>query len=240
MATKQRLIEAYAAAAAIRNLISPEKGLEESLFQLSVDASVLVMLEETRYLQSRKYHVPKLGQLPLLWEYGRNQRDHHRFIHLVRLSPSSFHALLELIEDHPVFTSEDSDTGGSSQAPTEIQLAITLYRMGRYGNGVSFKDVANWGGIGEGTVGDYTRRCLLAIESLQEMFVRKLTYQEKEREKNWVEKELGFTGGLCREGWVMYDGTIVVLSRKPEQHGDAYFTRKSNYGLNVQVCIDHI
>ena len=33
----------------------------------------------------------------------------------------------------------------------------------------------------------------------------------------------------------MYDGTIVVLYAKPGLNGDAYFTRKANYGLNLQV-----
>ena len=40
-----------------------------------------------------------------------------------------------------------------------------------------------------------------------------------------------------REGWVMYDGTIVVLYKKPGLNGDAYYTRKGNYSLNVQVSI---
>ncbi|KDQ22713.1 hypothetical protein PLEOSDRAFT_15245, partial [Pleurotus ostreatus PC15] len=34
---------------------------------------------------------------------------------------------------------------------------------------------------------------------------------------------------------LMYDGTIVVLYRRPSMHGEAYFTRKSTYGLNVQI-----
>jgi hypothetical protein len=34
----------------------------------------------------------------------------------------------------------------------------------------------------------------------------------------------------------MYHGTIVVLHEQPRFNGDAYFTQKSNYGLNVQVC----
>jgi len=46
---------------------------------------------------------------------------------------------------------------------------------------------------------------------------------------------LGFEG-LWNEGWVMYDGTIVVLYAKPSLNGDAYYTRKGNYGLNAQVC----
>ena len=35
----------------------------------------------------------------------------------------------------------------------------------------------------------------------------------------------------------MYDGTIVVLYAKPGLNGDAYYTRKGNYGLNAQVDI---
>ncbi|KIL53860.1 hypothetical protein M378DRAFT_1068376 [Amanita muscaria Koide BX008] len=33
----------------------------------------------------------------------------------------------------------------------------------------------------------------------------------------------------------MYDGTIVVLYARPAMDGDAYYTRKCNYGLNLQV-----
>ena len=66
------------------------------------------------------------------------------------------------------------------------------------------------------------------------MVVRSLTQEEKEVEKQWVDEHIGFCG-LWREGWVMYDGTIVVLHERPGFNGDAYFTRKSTYGLNVQV-----
>ncbi|SRR6266545_6315667 len=33
----------------------------------------------------------------------------------------------------------------------------------------------------------------------------------------------------------MYDGTIVVLYARPGLDGNAYYTQKSNYGLNLQV-----
>ena len=33
----------------------------------------------------------------------------------------------------------------------------------------------------------------------------------------------------------MYDGTIVVLYAHPGLDGNAYYTQKSNYGLNLQV-----
>jgi hypothetical protein len=49
-----------------------------------------------------------------------------------------------------------------------------------------------------------------------------------------MDEHLGFRG-KWRDGWVMYDGTIVVLYKKPGLNGDAYYTRKGNYGLNAQV-----
>ena len=65
-------------------------------------------------------------------------------------------------------------------------------------------------------------------------FVRPLTREEKEVEKQWIDAHLGFVG-TWREGWLMYDGTIVVLYQKPGLNGDAYYTHKANYGLNAQV-----
>lgn len=36
----------------------------------------------------------------------------------------------------------------------------------------------------------------------------------------------------------MYDGTIIVFYTRLGMDGDAYYTRKCNYGLNAQVsCI---
>ncbi|KIK36835.1 hypothetical protein CY34DRAFT_26218 [Suillus luteus UH-Slu-Lm8-n1] len=78
--------------------------------------------------------------------------------------------------------------------------------MGRYRDGALILDIACLAGISE----------------------------EKEVEKSWIDDQLKFQG-TWREGWVMYNGTIVVLHTKPGLNGDAYYTRKSNYGLNLQV-----
>ena len=121
--------------------------------------------------------------------------------------------------------------------PVKVQLAVTLYRMGQFGNGASLQDIARISGGSEGAVEDYTKRCFQAIESLHDLFVRPLTREEKEEEKKWMDRHLGFVG-TWREGWVMYDGTIVVLYQRPGLNGDAYYTRKANYGLNAQVHIN--
>ncbi|KAF8234098.1 hypothetical protein L208DRAFT_1551481 [Tricholoma matsutake] len=63
--------------------------------------------------------------------------------------------------------------------------------MGRYGNGASVEDIARAAGCFEA---------------------------EKEVEKEWMDNHLGFQGSW-RDGWVMYDGTIVVLYCKPGKNG---------------------
>ncbi|KAG2746064.1 hypothetical protein P692DRAFT_201841041 [Suillus brevipes Sb2] len=111
--------------------------------------------------------------------------------------------------------------------------------MGHYGNGGSLEDIARHAGISEGGVELFTERCFTAIEFLHDIFVHLPTAEEKEIEKLWIDHEIGFRG-TWQEGWVMYDGTIVVLYTKPGLNGDAYFTRKSNYGLNLQVSLHYI
>jgi hypothetical protein len=83
-------------------------------------------------------------------------------------------------------------------------------------------------------VENYTNCCFDAIEELQEFFVWNLTPEEKEQEKKWSDEQLGFKGAW-REGWIMYDGAIVALHQWPGLNGNAYYTRKLNYGLNIQV-----
>lgn len=211
--------------------INPPDNLEEMVNQLATDKAILEGIRNTRYLQHRT-RVPKQDNLGLAWEYAQNPADYQRFINMLRVSPQVFEALLHLIENHNVF----QNNSNNSQLPVEKQLAITLYRMGRFGNGASLEDVARISGSSEGTVVNYTNRCFKAIEDLHDLFVRPLTAAEKEEEKRWMDQHLGFVG-TWREGWLMYDGTIVVLYAKPGLNGDAYYTRKANYGLNAQVCM---
>ena len=92
--------------------------------------------------------------------------------------------------------------------------------MGHYGNGASVDEVARVAGCSEGSIENYTECCFTAIEGLHDLFIRKLTNRKKEVEKEWLDENLGFQG-LWREGYLMYDGTIVVLYWKPGLNGDA-------------------
>lgn len=73
-----------------------------------------------------------------------------------------------------------------------------------------------------------------AILALHDSAMRRLTDEEKESEKEWVERESGCSS--FRDGWCTGDGTLVALAQKPGLDGEAYFSRKMTYALSVQVC----
>ncbi|KAL0954280.1 hypothetical protein HGRIS_005408 [Hohenbuehelia grisea] len=127
-----KYIRSYAMFMAIRNLISTNPDYRAFAQQLHLDAEILHNLRNTRYLRGRE-PVMKLGNLHLAWEYAKEHHDHHQFVQMLRVSPEVFDVLLILIRDHPVF----QNNSNNSQAPVQDQLAVTLFRLGRYGNGAS-------------------------------------------------------------------------------------------------------
>ncbi|KIK14034.1 hypothetical protein PISMIDRAFT_117742 [Pisolithus microcarpus 441] len=189
---------------AFRDLHQPHMTIEEAAQQLNLHISCILAIQQTHYLQGRS-SVPRAGNFHVAWEYAQSPSDYHRYTNMLHVSPTVFEVILDLIQDHPVF----SNNSNNPQTPVKTQLAVTLFHMGHYGNGASLEDIARQAGISEGS--------------------------EKEAEKVWMDNHLGFRG-TWRKGWAMYDGTIVVLYSKPGLNGDAYFTRKGNYGLNLQVC----
>ncbi|KAF8164429.1 hypothetical protein K438DRAFT_1442143, partial [Mycena galopus ATCC 62051] len=103
----------------------------------------------------------------------------------LRISPHTFDRLVDRISDDAVFTN-DSRNG---QMPIEDQHAITLFRFGHSGNAAGLQKVANWAGVGKGTVTLVTRRVMTAV--LRDDFMQEAvcmpTPSEKERAKAWVE-----------------------------------------------------
>lgn len=227
----QKFLTLSLIASATEALEDPD--FDEICQKLLLDLDTIHIISQSRYLRGRE-HVEKAGNIHLAWIYAESGdiHDEARFTSMLRVSPVVFDVLIQLIKDDPVF----QNNSNSPQSPVDYQLAITLYRLGHFGNAASLEDVARLAGCSEGSVESFTHRCFTAIEKLHDQFVRKLTDEEKEKEKQWIDEQMGFKG-LWREGWLMYDGTIVVLYAAPQWNGDTYYTRKSTYGLNVQVSI---
>ena len=171
--------------------------------------------------------VAKCSQLPLVL-YHFKQHDKTRFRRNLRIGPTTFDILCSQLLQHSVFTNRSY----RNQLPIEFQVAIALYRFGHEGNGVSCESVAQWAGLSVGGVLKVTLRVIEAILSNQNA-VRWVSEEEKEEAKQWVEQASGCQ--TWRDGYCMVDGTLIPLFAKPSFFGEAYFDRKSNYSLNVQL-----
>lgn len=157
-----------------------------------------------------------------------NRSDQFRLCLCV--SPATFDTIIAKISDDEVFTNNSNN----AQMPLDEQLAITLFRFGHDGNAASLQAVANWAGVGKGTVVLVTQRVMTAL--LRPLFMEEAvqfpTPDEKEHAKKWVEDH---SCKAWRGGWCMVDGTLVPLADKPTWFGESYFDRKCCYSLNFQV-----
>ena len=186
-------------------------------------------------LYSHRYLKPR-SQLPRGPSQLRHVLDvlrvHHaaRFREYLRVSPFTFDKICKRIQLDPVFLNQSQN----DQIPVQDQLAIVLFRFGHDGNGASMQVVADWAGVGKGTVHLVTRRVMTAIlrPSFRQAAVRFPTPEEKEQAKSWVESH---SCPAWRNGWCLVDGTLVPLYHHPHWYGESYFDRKSNYSLNIQV-----
>ncbi|KAF9510109.1 hypothetical protein BS47DRAFT_1377480 [Hydnum rufescens UP504] len=158
------------------------------------------------------------------------RQDHPKcFRQNLRLLPATFDALLAMIQDDLVFHSNSN----KPQLPVPYQLAIFLFRIGHNGNASSVESIAQWAGHSAGAVVSCTQRVMLAFMVHHDTAIHQPNGEEIANAKAWVGEASCFA---WRHGYCMVDGTLVLLADKPGFHGEAYFDRKSNYSLNVQVC----
>ncbi|KAF7370022.1 DDE Tnp4 domain-containing protein [Mycena sanguinolenta] len=190
---------------------------------------------EDLYNPSQRYEVPRntLPRGPAFMRHVLGTMKDTRpdlFRQELRVSPHTFDRLARRLACDAVF----SNSSNNAQMPVEDQLAIVLFRFGHSGNAAGLQKVANWAGVGKGTVILVTRRVMTAIlhPDFMSEFVRMPTAAEKEKAKAWVESH---SCKAWRDGWCMVDGTLVALFDRPFWFGESYFDRKCNYSLNIQV-----
>ena len=191
---------------------------------------LLGQLHSHRYLNGRDNTVEKtnINLRMLLDQYKTTHPSIFRsYFHV---TPTTFDAIVAAIQDDPIF----HNSSNRPQAPVPDQLAVTLYRFGHYGNAVSQQKIALWAGIGSGTVSLYTCRVMAACcsERFRSSCVHWPDDTERERAKEWVEKESCLA---WRDGWCMIDGTLVPLFMQPGLYRNVWFDCKSDYSMNVQV-----
>jgi hypothetical protein len=148
------------------SILDEEFNIADELQLHEMELMTLITLLKARYLSSRAHNsIPKAGNLHLAFIYAEDTDHHDPFIRMLCMTPQSFYHIISLIQDHPAFYSGSAWCG--PQAPIDFQLAVTLYWLGRYGNGSGIADVAQTAGIAEGSVINFTHWCMKAILSLE-------------------------------------------------------------------------
>jgi hypothetical protein len=115
-------------------------------------------------MYSHRYEVPR-DELPrgpsylthVLTVQKAHRPDHFR--QALRVSPATFDRMVQTLKNDPVF----SNNSPNAQISVEQQVAVTLYRFGHDGNAAGLQGVANWAGLGKGTIHLITRRVMTAI-----------------------------------------------------------------------------
>ena len=205
----------------------PDHGDDNNFGIITEDTpeELLEFLYAQRYLQPR-------NRIPKSRHWSENvlpNLDPMRFRQALRVSREGFQDILENIKTHDVFQAKPS----AHQLPVEHQLQIALFRLGRFGNGSSVQDIAQIFGVSEGTIVNATRRVIKATLSLEDRYLCWYTPEESARMKRRIHRMSGFRNCL---GFL--DGTTIVLAEKPVNHGEFYYNRKSQYGLNCQIVAD--
>ena len=155
--------------------------------------------------------------------------DEDRFRQEIRMSRSAFDRLLDLIQLHNAYHNNSSH----AQYPVQLQLLLTLYRLGCFGNGVSTGKVARRFGVSEGAARLFTHRTIVAILSPEKSLVCWPSSAEKTIIKKRIENQSEFPNCL---GFV--DGTLAVLESRPSLHGSDYSGRKNKYGSFMLIVCD--
>lgn len=183
----------------------------------------LLTLNEIRYLEPRIYNVAKSQD----WYHNiLPAYNDARFKKTMRMLPESFKSLVNLLNNHSIFKSNNN----KQQAPIEFQLAIFLRRLGSREDIFS---ICSRYGIAEGTVILYCKRVMKAIISNKEKYVKWPTDQAR----TFVHEGFKAIGGI-EDIIGAIDGTHFILQNAPQKDKELYFTRKKRYALHCQGIVD--
>lgn len=157
--------------------------------------------------------------------------DDRHFGQEARMSRTCFWQLVDLIKHNPVFPNQSH----YHQDPSHHQLLVTLFRLGKYGNGAGTGHTASYLSLGDGTTEVYTWRCFKAIYDLRSDFIR--WPNEAERIDIAADIAHDYVFGNCVG---MMDGSLIPLEQRPGLEGaNDYWNRKQCYALNIMAICDN-
>jgi hypothetical protein len=148
-------------------------------------------------------------------------------------SCQSFHAIVDLIKDHPVF--KEAGRRGRPQAPPAHQLMVLLKYLGTEGSGASNSDLRNMFGIGKGSAEVYKERTVKAIQSLKEQTVFWPNEEECKEIAARIMRQYNWPNSCV----ALIDGTLFPLAFAPQtEDAPDYNGRKYGYSLTALIVCD--
>ena len=115
------------------------------------------------------------------------------------------------------------------------QLAIWLYRAGRYSDGASVDEVASFAGVSIGSVYNCTWRCIVALLSLHDSAFNLNDQEQKAGAQAYAHEKSGCSA--WRHGKLAVDGTPIGLFSKPGWYGEEFFGKDKIYAIQLTVSI---
>ena len=148
-----------------------------------------------------------------------------------RMSRSAFTKLVDSIKIHPVFY---NPLNTKKQASVEFQLGVFLYYLGRSGSGSSNPVLRNQFGISRGAAHLYKCRCVIAIRTLKNKYVRWPDINERKEIAARIYAKYNIPNCIA-----VADGTLLPLMTAPQtDDAPAYHGRKFLYSMSVMIVND--
>ena len=159
-----------------------------------------------------------------------------RILTFTHMSRRSYEFIYNLIRSDARFVNP-SATSPARQRSVFFQLFVALTRLTGDGDAGCVRRVCELFNIGTGTVGNYTRRCVAAINAHADTYIFWPNSRRRAELSAYADSKYGFPGfiGSC-------DGTVIGLRRAPSfaQFPETYrHPRHGVYGYNVLFWADH-
>jgi len=184
--------------------------------------STLQQTHARRYLWRDRGGVAKTDAWFRLVFYSASEKRFRKHFRVNRLTSTKLNTLL-LASARPVF----SRRRGGAQVKLELQLAITLSRLGHYGNACSVDAVADLFGVSVGAVIKSTRRVVKVLADAAPQHIQWPNAQRRAALSAFAAKKDGFQQCIGAT-----DGTTFPLAYQPALQPWTYFDRKQRYSLN--------
>jgi hypothetical protein len=185
-------------------------------------------IERSRYVVDRRPRKPRIpfnSVFDLIGAYGDWD-----FKQQFRVGRETFLFIHNQICNNPVFY----NTSYTAQRPVHVQLAITLFKLGRYGMGTGAEDVSKRWSVGMGTVSLYMSRVMKCLQELCDTFIQ---WPSSHRRTVLSQFNQTITGLPFQVG--SGDGVLFKLSQTPAFDALCYRDRKGNFSISGQGIVTY-